>query len=163
LTGRPVFSLAIRTISSEPSIASTKYPLERKYLLSLPEDDTVLHLDFHTGNVLVDPDGNCTVIDWMTAARGNRAVEEAMMEFLFSEAELFPEAGKLQKAFFAAVRGYIGKQFFKEYQKLTPLSAEEIDRYRLPALIIRRSWNIDFEKPYLTKTIRELIRKYGIS
>ena len=134
-----------------------------KYLLSLPEDDTVLHLDFHTGNVLVDPDGNCTVIDWMTAARGNRAVEEAMMEFLFSEAELFPEAGKLQKAVFAAVRGYIGKQFFKEYQKLTPLSAEEIDRYRLPALIIRRSWNIDFEKPYLTKTIRELIRKYGIS
>lgn len=133
------------------------------YLRSLPEDSTVLHLDFHTGNVLVDKSGNCFVIDWMTAARGNRAVEEAMMEFLFSEAELFPEAGKLQKAFFAAVRGYIGKQFFKEYQKLTPLSADETDRYRLPALIVRRSWNIEFEKPYLTKTIRELIRKYGIS
>ncbi len=133
------------------------------YLLSLPEEDTVLHLDFHTGNVLVDKNGNCTVIDWMTAARGNRAVEEAMMEFLFSEAELFPEAGRLQKAFFAAVRGYIGKQFFKEYQKLTPLSADEIDRYRLPALIVRRSWNIEFEKPYLTRTLKELIGKYGIS
>ena len=27
------------------------------YLRSLPDDDTVLHLDFHTGNVLVDKSG----------------------------------------------------------------------------------------------------------
>lgn len=132
------------------------------YLLSLPEEDTVLHLDLHTGNVLVDKDGNCTVIDWMTALRGNRAVEEALMEFLFSEAELFPEASKLQQTFMAMIRGSIGKAFFKEYQRLTPLSAEEIDRYRLPALIVRRSWNIEFERPYLTKTIKELIRKYCV-
>lgn len=133
----------------------------KAYLLSLPDEDGVLHLDFHTGNVLVDADGNCTVIDWMTAARGNRAVEAAMMEFLFSEAELFPEASKVQRMLFAAVRGFIGRQFFKEYQKLTPLSADDIDRYRLPALMVRRSWGIDFEEPYLTKTIRALIAKYG--
>lgn len=129
------------------------------YIRSLPEDDTVLHLDFHTGNVLVDKTGACKIIDWMTAARGNRAVEEALMEFLFSEAELFPEASDLQRTFFRLVRGFIGKQFFKEYQRLTPLPAEEIDRWRLLALIIRRSWNIEFERPYLTKTIRELIQK----
>ena len=131
------------------------------YLRSLPEDDTVLHLDFHTGNVLVDKDGACKVIDWMTAARGNRAVEEALMEFLFTEAELFPEASETQRKFFHAVRGFVGKQFFKAYQKLTPLSAEEIDRWRLPALIIRRSWGIEFERPYLEKTIRALLDKYA--
>ena len=133
----------------------------RAYIMSLPDEDGVLHLDFHTGNVLVDKDGTCTVIDWMTAARGNRAVEVAMMEFLFSEAELFPEASKVQLIFFAAVRGFIGKQFFKEYQRLTPITGAEIDRYRLPALMVRRSWNIEFERPYLTRTIRELIAKYG--
>ena len=42
-----------------------------------------------------------------------------------------------------------------------PLSAEEIDRYRLVALILRRHWNIAFEEAYLTKTIRALIEKYG--
>lgn len=131
------------------------------YIRSLPEDDTVLHLDFHTGNVLVDKSGECKVIDWMTAARGNRAVEEALMEFLFSEAELFPEASNMQRTFFRVVRGFIGKQFFKEYQRLSPLPAEEIDRWRLLALIIRRSWNIEFERPYLTKTIRQLIQKYA--
>lgn len=131
------------------------------YLLALPEEDTVLHLDFHTGNVLVDRDGECKVIDWMTAARGNRAVEEALMEFLFSEAELFPEASEAQRKLFALVRGFVGRQFFREYQKLTPISPAELDRWRLPALIFRMSWNIAFERPYLTKTIRELIARYA--
>lgn len=130
------------------------------YIASLPDDDTVLHLDLHTGNVLVDRTGKLWIIDWMTAARGNRAVEEALMEFLFSEAELFPEATPLQRRLFAAVRGLVGKIFFRHYQRITPLSADEIDRYRLLALIFRRSWNIAFEEPYLTRTIRELIQKY---
>ena len=83
------------------------------------------------------------------------------MECFFSEAELCPEASKAKLALFSAIRGSIGKGFFKEYQKLSPLSAEEIDRYRLAALILRRHWNIAFEEAYLTKTIRALIEKYG--
>lgn len=132
----------------------------RAFLLSLPDEDGVLHLDFHTGNVLVDKNGTCTVIDWMTAARGNRAVEVAMMEFLFSEAELFPEASKFQRMLFSAVRGFIGDQFFKEYQRMTPIAASEVDKYRLLALLVRRSWGIEFERPYLTRTIRALITEY---
>lgn len=132
----------------------------KNYIMSLPEDDTIIHLDFHTGNVLVDSKGNCTVIDWMTAQRGNRAIEVAMMEFLFSEAELFPGSSKLQLAFYTAVRGMIGKQYFKLYQQLMPISAEEIDKYRLLALIIRRSWNIEFEAKNLLNKIKKLIEKY---
>ncbi|MBQ9005646.1 MAG: phosphotransferase [Atopobiaceae bacterium] len=132
----------------------------KAFLLSLPDEDEILHLDFHTGNVLVDKQGNCSVIDWMTAARGNRAVEVAMMEFLFSEAELFPEASQLQRMLFSAVRGFIGDQFFKEYQRMTPIAAVEVDRYRLLALMVRRSWGIEFERPYLTRTIRTLITEY---
>lgn len=129
----------------------------KKYIESLPDDDTVLHLDFHTGNTLVDKEGKCYVIDWMTAARGNRAVEYALMEFLFSEAELFPEKSKAANTFYGLIRGSIGKQFYKEYNRLTPISPIEVDKYRLLALMFRRSWNIEFEKPYLTKKIRELI------
>lgn len=132
----------------------------KAYIMSLPEDDTIIHLDFHTGNVLVDGNGNCTVIDWMTAARGNRAVEVAMMEFLFSEAELFPGSSKLQLAFYSGVRGMIGKQYFKLYQQLMPIDAKEIDKYRLLALIIRRSWGIEFERENLTNKIKNLIKKY---
>ncbi len=132
----------------------------RKYIESLPDDDNVLHLDFHTGNVLVDKQGQCSVIDWMTAARGNRAVEYALMEFLFSEAELFPEASPAQRKFMSIIRGSIGKQFYKAYNEQTPISAVEVDRYRLLALIFRRSWNIEFERPYLTKKIKSLVALY---
>ena len=134
--------------------------LAKKYVRSLEEDDTIIHLDFHTGNVLVDDNGECTVIDWMTAARGNRAIEVAMMEFLFSEAELFPGSSKLQLAFYSAVRGLIGKQYFKLYKTLMPISDEEIDKYRLLALIIRRRWGIEFERENLTNKIKNLIKKY---
>lgn len=132
----------------------------KAYIMSLPEDDTIIHLDFHTGNVLVDDKGNCTVIDWMTAARGNRAIEVAMMEFLFSEAELFPGSSALKIAFFSAVRGMIGKQYFKKYQELMPIEDKEVDKYRLLALIIRRSWGIEFEKKTLMDKIQKLIDKY---
>ena len=132
----------------------------KDYVLNLPEDDTIIHLDFHTGNVLVDKAGKCTVIDWMTAARGNRAIEVAMMEFLFSEAELFPGCSDLQYLFYATVRGMIGKQYFKLYQELNPISKEEIDKYKILALVIRRSWGIEFEKENLTNKIKELITKY---
>ena len=132
----------------------------KKYIMSLKEDDTIIHLDFHTGNVLVDDKGNCTVIDWMTAARGNRAIEVAMMEFLFSEAELFPGSSALKIAFFSAVRGMIGKQYFKIYHELMPIDEKEVDKYRLLALIIRRSWGIEFEKKALMDKIKKLIEKY---
>lgn len=132
----------------------------KKYVMSLEESDTIIHLDFHTGNVLVDKKGNCTVIDWMTAARGNRAIEYAMMQFLFSEAELFPEASPLELKFYSAVRGMIGKQYYKRYQKIMPISEEEVDKYRMVALIVRRSWNIEFEKEILKGHLKELIKKY---
>jgi aminoglycoside phosphotransferase (APT) family kinase protein len=132
----------------------------KEYVMSLPEADTIIHLDFHTGNVLVDKEGKCFVIDWMTAARGHRAIEYAMMEFLFRDAELFPEASKAQLAFFKAVRKMIGKQYFALYQKLMPLAEEEVDKYRMVALIVRRNWNIEFEKETIANQIRNLIKKY---
>ena len=134
----------------------------KAYISALPEEDTVLHLDFHTGNVLVDSNGECKVIDWATGARGNRAVEESLMQFLFgSEVEMFPEATPAQVKFFTFAKGIVAKAFFKEYQKLSPISQEELDKYRLLALIVRRSWNIESERVYLTRTIRELIQKCG--
>lgn len=153
--------VAVDALATEPFNIFTdkEKALMKDYILTLPSEDTIIHLDFHTGNVLVDKKGNCHIIDWMTAARGNRAIEYAMMEFLFSEAELFPGASKAQLAFYKAVRKMIGKQYYKTYQKLMPINKDEIDKYRMIALIIRRSWDIDFEKEILAKHIRELIKK----
>ena len=108
---------------------------------------------FHTGNVLVDKSGGCKII-WMTA-RAAIAPEEALMGS-FRRA-----VSRAKLLILSAIRGSIGKGFFKEYQKLSPLSAEGIDRYRLAALILRRHWNIAFERGVISQTIRALIEKYG--
>lgn len=153
---------AVKMIESEPFAIFTEEERSKmkNYVMSLPEDDTIIHLDFHTGNVLVNKAGECFVIDWMTAARGNRAIEYAMMEFLFKDAELFPGSSKAKLAFYKAVRSMIGKQYYTLYQKLMPLAKEEVDKYRMVALIVRRSWNIEFEKETLASQIRGLIKKY---
>ena len=142
------------------AIMQNEEPVERVYFSDFLNKSSQVLQDICWFAGLVDKDGNCKVIDWMTAARGNRAVEYALMEFLFSEAELFPEASEAQRKFMSIIRGSIGKQFYKEYNRLTPISEVAVDRYHLLALILRRSWNIEFEKPYLTKRIRDLIALY---
>lgn len=134
--------------------------LMKKYIMSLPEEDTVIHLDLHTGNVLVNDNKELFVIDWMTSCRGSRCVEYAMMNFLFKDAELFPEKSKFVNAIFGMIRGMIGNQYYKGYEKLLPIDKAEVDKYRIIALIIRRSWGIEFEHNVLNKQIRDLIKKY---
>lgn len=131
----------------------------KKYIKSLPEDDTIIHLDFHTGNVLVDENGTCRTIDWTTACRGNRAIEYGLMEFFFTKAELFAEASDLKNWFYDKVRRMIGKQYFKEYQRLMPLSEEEVKKYKLVSLIFRKKWNLKMEAEELNKQIRENIAR----
>ena len=40
-----------------------------------------------------------------------------------------------------------------------PLDKSEVDKYRLVALVVRRNWNIDFEKDNLINKIRNIISK----
>ena len=66
---------------------------------------------------MIDDTGKCRTVDWTTAFRGNRAIEVAMMEHFFSEAELFAEASDMQNWFYDKVRRIVGHYYFKEYKK----------------------------------------------
>lgn len=133
----------------------------KAYIRSLPEDDTFLHYDFHTGNVLIDPKSKKTVIiDWMTAMRGRPEAEVAMMKFFFNEAELFPGSSKLELLFYTMVRKSIGKSFMKNYAAATNVDMQEVDKWYIVAIIIRLGlWNIAFEKPYISAEIKKRIAK----
>lgn len=134
----------------------------RKFIMSLPEEDTIIHLDFHTANVMIDDQGVCRTVDWTTAFRGNRAIEVAMMKHFFSEAELFAEASAAQNWFYDKVRRIVGHYYFKEYNNLMPIEDSEVDKYRLLALVFRRSWDLVTEREILDNHIKDLIKKYGI-
>ena len=106
--------------------------------------------------------GVCRTVDWTTAFRGNRATELAMMKHFFTEAELFPEASDMKNWFYGKVRGIVGHYYFKEYQRLMPISEEEIDRYKLVSYVLRRDMDCVTEREIINNHLKELIAKYGI-
>lgn len=128
----------------------------RRYILSLPAGDSVIHLDFHTENILMNGK-DVTVIDWMTAAKGVPQAEVAMMDFLHHHAELFPGSSKAQLAFYTAVRTFIYNSFLKNYIKLTGMSPDAPKPWYVVALVMRRAWDIASEKGYLEGEITRLV------
>lgn len=129
----------------------------RRYILSLPAGDSVIHLDFHTENILMNGK-DVTVIDWMTAAKGVPQAEVAMMYFLHHHAELFPGSSKAQLAFYTAVRTFIYKSFLKNYVKITGMDPESARPWYVVALTLRKGlWNIASEKGYLEGEIKRLV------
>ena len=139
----------------------TKEDKERlkAYILALPEGDNILHMDFHTDNILCDGN-NYQVIDWMTALRGNPLAEVAMMNFLHHEAELFPGSSRLKIAFMQMVRGGIYNSFIKNYEKMTGRTEAESHQWDIIAWILRLgNWNINYERENLQGKIAAFVKE----
>jgi len=121
----------------------------QRYVTALPDGATLLHLDYHTDNVL-GTWGDETVIDWATAARGAAGADMAMTWFLFHEAELFPGISRAQELLYNALRKFIYRRYFAHYLRLRRLTAEdamrEIRAWYLPMLIFRlATWEAQTE------------------
>ncbi len=130
----------------------------KKYIMSLPESNHILHMDFHTDNILCDGD-NYQVIDWMTALRGDPLAEVAMMNFLHHDAELFPGSSKLKIAMMQMVRGFIYNSFIKNYEKLTGRTEEASHKWDIVAYILRLgNWNIESERKDLQQKIKTFLK-----
>lgn len=135
----------------------------RRYLVQLPDGQALLHMDFHTDNILVSG-REATVIDWATAARGDAGADLAMTCFLFNEAELFPGITRFQAWLYNVLRQGIYRAYARRYRALCGLSREAFDatieRWYLPALIFRlASWQAPTEVQPLQARIRQGIAR----
>lgn len=65
-------------LSSEPLsfLSSEEKEKAKSYISGLPNGNSILHLDFHPENVIVQGKDEI-IIDWMTAAKGNPAADVA--------------------------------------------------------------------------------------
>ena len=130
----------------------------RRHILQLPNGQALLHMDFHTDNILVSGT-EATVIDWATAARGDAGADLAMTCFLFNEAELFPGITRFQAWLYNVLRKGIYRGYVRRYRALRGLSREDFDaviaRWYLPVLIFRlASWQAPTEVQPLQAKIR---------
>ena len=112
----------------------------RRYLSHLPKGNALIHMDFHTDNVLVTPYKDIA-IDWATGAKGDRSADLAMTYFLFNEAELYPGISKFQEVLYSLFRRTIYKAYFKHYAALAGVSQRELNnqmaQWKLAILIAR--------------------------
>ncbi len=131
----------------------------KKYISQLPEADNLIHLDFHTDNIMCDGKNN-QVIDWMTACRGKPECELAMMDFLFHDAELFPGSSPAKLAFMNAVRVFIYNCFIKNYCKMNKgCTADSHKPWDIVAWVLRLGiWNIESEAAFLQGKIKEFAK-----
>jgi len=129
------------------------------YIKLLPESDNIIHLDFHTDNILCDRE-NYYVIDWMTANRGNPLVEVSMMNFLLHDAELFPGSSKVKIFLMQLVRIGIYNSYIKNYEKITGRKREDSRQWDVIAYILRLCiWKIESEREDLQLKIQKFVNE----
>lgn len=131
------------------------------YIARLPDGNTLLHLDFHTDNILKSRESE-TVIDWATAAKGAVGADLAMTYFLFNEAELFPGITRFQEILYNTARKFIYRRYFQHYLALRGLNADEvmsqIQAWYLPIVVYRlATWQASTEISRLQKKIKESV------
>ena len=156
---RDARTASLAFLDDEPLQILTEVEREKAkhYIASLPEGNTVLHLDFHTENIMVDGT-DCVTIDWLTAARGFPEVEIGVMDYLFHYGLLFPGASKLQIAFYSTVRTFVYDSYLRHYLMATGIKIEDVKKWKIISLIFRRRvWAHADEAATLTDQIKACI------
>lgn len=125
---------------------------------SLPDKDSILHLDYYTGNIMSVGADDASIIDWFTAAYGDPAADVATTTYLCNEGEMVPGLSEEEAAVLEGLRIRNYERYINRYKELTGMTDEEIAAWRLPVMIVRLGiWNIASEVPALQEKIRAAI------
>ncbi len=128
--------------------------LATRSLIGLPDDDSLLHGDFHPGNIQLTSDGP-VVIDWIDAARGAPAADIARSMWLVSSAALPPGLDARQHLAEMVIR--FRTAYFRRVLALRGLNEPDVHAWQLPVLAARLSEGIDHEEAALVSAIRTLL------
>jgi uncharacterized protein (TIGR02172 family) len=121
----------------------------------LPEGDSLCHGDFHPGNIIKTKE-EYVVLDWMTAVSGCPSIDVARTMLLIKDAALPGNIPAVVKKIIGIMRGRMMKSYLRSYKKLSGMTQEEIDCWRLPILAARLiEWIPDTEQRALLKEINK--------
>lgn len=148
--------LVLDTLNSEPLSFLTEQ--EKAAAVSrisgMPDGDSILHLDYHPDNIMSDGK-TATIIDWMTAARGDPAADVAATLYLLNEGEMIPGLNRVLALVLEQVRRHLCRKYYSAYKQKTGLTDAQVAPWRLPFLIVRLGvWNIKSEVDLLQQKIR---------
>ncbi len=150
---------AVAALGSQPLafLDDSQRSVARERIAALPAGDRMLHLDFHTENVFAQGD-QYVVIDWQTTLRGDPAADVAMTVLLIRDAELWPGTPLLKRVLVQRIRGIVLSTYLGEYRRLTGMTMEQVDAWRLPVVLLRMSTlDIASERPRFQRELRDLL------
>ncbi len=145
-------------ISHAGALSAEKKETVLRYLEGLPQGTSLCHGDFHPGN-LVKTENGYVILDWMTAAVGSPGMDVARTVLLLKDAEIPGTLPGPARRVINRMRRRMARIYLKRYVKLSGLSAEEINQWRLPILAARLTeWISETEKEILRKEIDMLLQ-----
>jgi aminoglycoside phosphotransferase (APT) family kinase protein len=121
------------------------------HLAALPQEDKLLHGDFHPDNIMLTADGPM-IIDWIDAAIGHPLADVARTLVIARVG--IPPGNPLLTLF--------GKAFLTPYQptyfKHSPYAPADLDAWMLPVAAARLEENIPLEIDPLLRLVKELLQ-----
>lgn len=118
-----------------------------------PDGDSVLHGDFHPGNIIFTT-GEPVTIDWVNAASGHAGADIARTLWLISPATMSDAIPN--KRVMTMIQGYFRKRYRKICSSKLKIDRRVIDAWRLPVVAARLSEGIQREEPALRAEVDRL-------
>ncbi len=122
----------------------------------LPDGDSILHYDFHPGNILMAGAGP-RVIDWMTVKHGDPAADVARTLFRLRGAAP-PPRGTLGRLALGGVRRVFVATYRRSYRQLMRFDPAAVRAWRPVVLTARLAEGIAEERTWLLAEIAEAER-----
>lgn len=128
----------------------------KSYIDTLPCKNNICHVDFHPDNIIKTSDG-FKIIDWVNAAKGDSCADAAITVTIFTLCDNPPGTPKIINIMTKMLARYIKNLYFKFYLLYSGNTPEEINKWLLPAAVLRLSYNLPVERTALLKIINSQI------
>lgn len=133
-----------------------KKNLINDYMDRLPDSNGLCHVDFHPDNIIITQNGS-KIIDWCGAASGDPCADAAVTVIILTLCNNPPGTGKVINVLSKLLAAYIKKVYINQYCQLAQKTVEEINKWILPAAVLRLSYNLPEERKTLVKIINAMI------
>lgn len=141
-------------IQSVPAFDEEKKSVLLNHLSGLPQDNKLLHGDFHPGNIMLTATGP-VIIDWIDAVIGHPLADVART-FVIANFGIPPEERFNRLLFRTMLRIYL-----KHYFEHSPYTRSQFEEWLLPVAAGRLSEEIPHETAPLHAYVNKLLNKLG--
>lgn len=125
------------------------------YIDTLPSKNNLCHVDFHPDNIIKASSG-FKIIDWVNAAKGDSCADAAITVIILTLCDNPPGTSEIMNLITKIFAKYIKNLYFKFYLLYSGKSHGEINKWLLPAAVLRLSYNLPAERKTLLKIIDSL-------